>query len=761
MVRVRFEVRTASGITRLALVGNCPQLGSWDLACSLGLSYEETGSNGGDSTLWSAAVELAPGQLPLRFKCVANGHRSSPNTRPLIWDRASHVVDALPEDGIVRCEFEPTADNSGNGWVTEAGVGAFQLRVGQPPGSTEPLVSLEPHLQQARGAVDVSLWEAKGRDPTVPEGKLFARISCADVELPNGAAGPHPEEPITFLLNTQSIEELAFRVDVASKARGGREDGRLIARCFVSHQTLASLEGVISATLMTPELEHAGTFRAAFLVVTALGHPANHLGDLQRSRWMPDERTLDVGHRGSGATKHRGHSVRENTLLSFQKAATNHSELVEFDVHLTADGEIVIFHDFQARFLPGSFFQALPGSYWDGCCRWVAALWLLYGMHSQVSLRLGSEMVKLPIPSLTYEQLRSPDFTQYLAQPQEELRQQRALDGEKHRAQSGLRRTMSSAEDWFRTLFKPSLSSSGGSVTAAGAAGAAEGGGGASRWLIPDRVATLREVFRTTPRFLGLNIELKYPTAAEVVAMRTTFYSRNHFVDAVLRVVLEEAQGRKVVFSTFDPDVACLLRLKQPRYPVFFLTCGGTKHFSDPRMNSLEAALQFAISSQLQGVVAESRSVLGRLGTIVPEFHRHGLFLWTWLSRSLAHAFSLPPYRLVPCMRRGDENNNLEQYRAQRDAGVDAIIYDDIAKVAKATNKTSSLFLSKQVRSPGSFSDLDSESVAAALERMSSSINVLAFSPVGSPPEPASFLIPAAAAAAAAAAAKAAVLASA
>ena len=79
--------------------------------------------------------------------------------------------------------------------------------------------------------------------------------------------------------------------------------------------------------------------------------------------------------------------------------------------------------------------------------------------------------------------------------------------------------------------------------------------------------------------------ELKYPTAAEVVAMRTTFYSRNHFVDAVLRVVLEEAGSRKVVFSTFDPSVACLLRLKQPRYPVFFLTCGGAKHFSDPRMN--------------------------------------------------------------------------------------------------------------------------------------------------------------------------------
>jgi hypothetical protein len=67
-----------------------------------------------------------------------------------------------------------------------------------------------------------------------------------------------------------------------------------------------------------------------------------------------------------------------------------------------------------------------------------------------------------------------------------------------------------------------------------------------------------------------------------------------------LQVVLEEGAGRRVIFSTFDPDCATLLSLKQPRFPVLFLTCGGTKPFADPRMNSLEAALHFALASQLQ-----------------------------------------------------------------------------------------------------------------------------------------------------------------
>lgn len=69
---------------------------------------------------------------------------------------------------------------------------------------------------------------------------------------------------------------------------------------------------------------------------------------------------------------------------------------------------------------------------------------------------------------------------------------------------------------------------------------------------------------------------------------------------ASVQVVLEEGVGRRVIFSTFDPDCATLLSLKQPRYPVLFLTCGGTKLFGDPRMNSLDAALQFALASRLQ-----------------------------------------------------------------------------------------------------------------------------------------------------------------
>ena len=75
-------------------------------------------------------------------------------------------------------------------------------------------------------------------------------------------------------------------------------------------------------------------------------------------------------HRGSGASKVKGRSVRENTVLSFQKAARNMVDFVEFDVHVTADGEVVCFHDFE------------------------------------VKLGIGSEIVRLGIPALSYSQLK-------------------------------------------------------------------------------------------------------------------------------------------------------------------------------------------------------------------------------------------------------------------------------------------------------------------------------------------------------------------
>ena len=300
-----------------------------------------------------------------------------------------------------------------------------------------------------------------------------------------------------------------------------------------------------------------------------------------------------------------------------------------------------------------------------------------------MKLALGGEEVRVPVNSLRLSTLQSPQLAAFMATPDEHT-QRPAIESQRSRLTHTLKRTMSSAEDMYRSVFKPRMSASPELLS-----------GLAARAFLSDQVASLRDTFQRAPPNLGFNIELKYPSSEEVVAMSARFASRSHFVDCVLRVVLEEAGARRVIFSTFDPDCAALLGLKQPRYPVMFLTCGGTKTFLDPRMNSLDSALQFAAASHLAGVVAEVTSVLGNLAERVAEFHRAGLLLVTW----------------------GDANNELLHYEAQRRAGVDGIILDDVARMARATNKKQELaaFASKPIRSPASLVDLRADPATSGL----------------------------------------------
>ncbi|KAK9814473.1 hypothetical protein WJX72_006486 [[Myrmecia] bisecta] len=653
---VVFRVTTLpnSNVNRLNVVGSAPELGNWSL--DKAVTLECAGPAGAafpeGTLLWvSKPLEIPAARFPLEYRYVSNGHRHSPTNRPLIWDLASRRCSLTPADGAVVDSYNPTPDDSASGWVCTSGMGRFQLRVGQPPGSTEPLAKLEKAYINV--PVRVQLYEAKPGDPNVPHPKPFARVSHEDLgysEEENVPCGSlRGNEHVTFLMNSQTMEALAFRVDVISV-----EDGRLLARTFISPQTLEPLEGTISATLMTPDLQQAGWFQATFLVVTACDHPQNNLQDIQRRRWSSiTAETLDIGHRGSGADKGKKQSVRENTLLSFTKAAVNHSDFIEFDVHVTADGEVIVHHDFD------------------------------------VKLTFGHETIHLGIPSLSYEQLSSTEFTQYMAAPAAQATID-MLDFQRDKHKRVLKRNMSSAEDMFRSALKPSLGSPEPVISLASPPD--------SHWRISDRIATLREAFRQTPPWLGFNIELKYPTNAQKAAMTWRFYSRNYFCDAILKVVFDEAKGRKVIFSTFDPDCATLMSLKQPRYPVFFLTCGGTyKQFSDPRMNSLEAALVFASSSQLQGVVTEASAILGRLDETVEKFHRAGLFLFTF----------------------GDGNNLEANYAAQKKAGVDAIIMDDVARLTKANGKKCSLF-NKPIQTPAACDNVQSiEALTPGLRSLS------------------------------------------
>ncbi|CAL1527382.1 unnamed protein product [Lymnaea stagnalis] len=89
--------------------------------------------------------------------------------------------------------------------------------------------------------------------------------------------------------------------------------------------------------------------------------------------------SLDIGHRGMGASYSQVSTLKENTIASFTAAAKHGADFVEFDVLLSRDKAPVIYHDFS-----------------------VVASYSKKKKH-----KTQSELFEIPVKSLTLDQLQS------------------------------------------------------------------------------------------------------------------------------------------------------------------------------------------------------------------------------------------------------------------------------------------------------------------------------------------------------------------
>merc|ERR1719168_262353 len=86
----------------------------------------------------------------------------------------------------------------------------------------------------------------------------------------------------------------------------------------------------------------------------------------------------------------------------------------------------------------------------------------------------------------------------------------------------------------------------------------------------------------------------------------------NLFLDQVLRTVLRHGGDRKIIFSSFNPDICTMIINKQNKYPVLLLTAGeNTKYedFLDPRTWSIKNGVLFGEMSGLLGLSAMAEAV--------------------------------------------------------------------------------------------------------------------------------------------------------
>ncbi|MBA0586356.1 hypothetical protein Gorai_017099 [Gossypium raimondii] len=124
-------------------------------------------------------------------------------------------------------------------------------------------------------------------------------------------------------------------------------------------------------------------------------------------------------------------------------------------------------------------------------------------------------------------------------------------------------------------------------------------------------LCTLEEAFHDVDQSVGFNVELKFD---DFIVYKEEELSR--ILKAILKVVFENAKGRQILFSSFQPDAARLIRKLQSTYPVYFLTNGGSEIYTDIRRNSLEEAIKLSLENGLQGIVSEVKAVFRNPGAV-------------------------------------------------------------------------------------------------------------------------------------------------
>ncbi|KAG8431366.1 hypothetical protein GDO86_018951 [Hymenochirus boettgeri] len=172
---------------------------------------------------------------------------------------------------------------------------------------------------------------------------------------------------------------------------------------------------------------------------------------------------------------------------------------------------------------------------------------------------------------------------------------------------------------------------------------------------------SLQTALESVPENVGFNIEIKWicqERNGKWDSNLSSYFDMNVFLDIILKTVLQNAGLRRVVFSSFDADICTMVRLKQNKYPVLFLTQGQSEIYPelmDLRSRSTPIAISFAQFENLLGINPHTEDLL-RNPHYIQEAKSKGLVVFCW----------------------GDDTNDTENRKLMREYGVDGLIYDRI-----------------------------------------------------------------------------------
>ncbi|EEY60528.1 glycerophosphodiesterase, putative [Phytophthora infestans T30-4] len=370
-------------------------------------------------------------------------------------------------------------------------------------------------------------------------------------------------------------------------------------------------EADLAVPILSSNKGIVGQLSLSCLALTPFVHPKNNIANVWRSYWR-ERPPLTIGHRGMGRSYYQveGHRLaltRENTLASLIMAGRSGAEFVEFDVQLTKDRVPVIYHDFMVN----------------------------VGLEDKSAESHGTrhEKYEIGIHDMTFRQLTQSYTTPV---PHEGTKTQLLQNRVK--------------KHWARLQGDKQVPSPRRGRLAS------DDNTNEEHHLV-DFFPRLEDLLKHVPAEVGLNIEVKFPDDFFRPGMRSlSCFAINAYVDRLLQCVFDFAGSRRIFFSCFDPNVCIVLRAKQAKYPVLFLTYGSmAPHAFDARM-TLQFATNFAKMEKLQGIVSNSNSFLEtpELASLVKRYL--GTVLITW----------------------GDQNTKHEMVQLQKRHAIDGVISDNV-----------------------------------------------------------------------------------
>ncbi|XP_065830317.1 putative glycerophosphocholine phosphodiesterase GPCPD1 homolog 2 isoform X2 [Oscarella lobularis] len=241
------------------------------------------------------------------------------------------------------------------------------------PGETEVRIRVHDAFEYP-----VCLWETTGYEDRVrirlttesknrlldPETSKYRCLKVYEVDgslttisqlQDSGLAYDGPWRMLCFVFRSQSslLPLMLYRISVYLKTDD--KDVYEIGETWISPSQMSGSQGILKLLLLSEKSRPVGFIVVDYLIVKSFESDKSPPATNWWQSLNSSAPSLHIGHRGVGMSLNRscGASCAENTLPSLELAGKSGADFVEFDVSLSKDKELVLFHDCHVQIKQG------------------------------------------------------------------------------------------------------------------------------------------------------------------------------------------------------------------------------------------------------------------------------------------------------------------------------------------------------------------------------------------------------------------------